>query len=142
MKQVYTIGYSGRSTEDMKAIIEDLDASLFDIRFSPFSRNPAWAGRNLRSVFGFRYFHVKNLGNANYKGDGPISILDYNAGRLAIEKSARPVILMCACGHYATCHRATVARMLQADGFTVEEIGFKPALAHKPALVQNGLFDG
>ena len=142
MKQVYTIGYSGRNIDGVKAIVEDLDAVLFDIRFSPFSGNPAWEGRNLSSVFGFRYFHVKALGNANYKGDGPISILDYNAGRRAIEKSARPVILMCACGHYATCHRATVAGMLKADGFTVEEIGLKPAPARKPTLAQKGLFDG
>lgn len=142
MNQVYTIGYSGRSVEDVKAIVEDLDAVLFDIRFSPFSRNPDWTGQRLRSAFGFRYFHVKTLGNANYKSDGPISILDYNAGRLAIEKSTRPVVLMCACAHYATCHRATVATMLRADGFTVEEIGFKPAPARKPTLAQKGLFDG
>jgi len=141
--QVYTIGYSGRKPEEVKQIACDLGAVLFDIRFSPRSRIPQWAGSNVKALVGAgNYLHMKALGNANYKVDGPIAILDYNAGRLAIEQSTRPVILMCACTHYATCHRATVANMLQSDGFTVEEIGVKPAPARKPALTQRGLFDG
>ncbi len=30
---------------------------------------------------------------------------------------------MCGCKDYQTCHRKTIAEMLRADGFEVEEIG-------------------
>ena len=71
---------------------------------------------------GARYHHIKALGNRNYKG-GPISIVDYEAGKAAIERSGRPVILTCVCRDYTTCHRRAVAERLREEGLEVEEVG-------------------
>lgn len=130
-KTVYTIGYAGRKPDELKAIVEEHDAMLFDIRFSPFSRDPQWAGRALTALLKDRYVHVKALGNANYKNGGPITILDYPSGLTAILHSPRPVMLLCVCGNPSTCHRTTVAGMLREHGCTVTEIGhvFKPIVA-------------
>lgn len=128
-RQVYTIGYTGRKPEEVKRIVRDMDAVLFDIRFSPRSRIPQWAGSNVSALVGVgNYRHVKALGNANYKGDGPVELVNYPAGLAAILASTRPVILMCACGNPATCHRTVVAHMLAADGLEVVEISSKPQL--------------
>ncbi len=39
-RSVYTIGYQGRSIEEISAVVDQLDAILVDIRFSPRSRRP------------------------------------------------------------------------------------------------------
>lgn len=130
--QVYTIGYTGRKPADIEKVVKDLDAILLDIRFSPYSRVSHWMGYSLRAKFGDRYHHVKALGNANYKG-GSVEIVDYAAGRDTIESLDKPVILMCACGDPATCHRTVVAEMLRADGFTVAEIDQSFTAPSKPA---------
>lgn len=118
---VYTIGYSGRRPDEVRRIVKNLNAILFDIRFSPRSWLPQWAGSGVCSLVDGDYRHLKALGNANYKG-GPVSIVDYEAGRAAIQITERPVILMCVCGDPAHCHRTVVAEMLRADGFTVVEL--------------------
>lgn len=129
---VYTIGYSGRKPEELKQIAKDLNATLLDIRFSPRSRLPQWAGSNVKSLVDGDYQHIKALGNANYKGDGPVEIVDYAAGRAAIRANQRPVILMCACGDPTHCHRTVVANMLREEGFTVTELNAaKPPAAPK-----------
>ena len=110
-KIVYTMGYSGRKLDDVQRIVQELEAVLFDIRFSPRSRSPVWNGANLRRVLGARYQHIKAHGNRNYKG-GAISVVDYEAGKAAIARSGRPEILMCVCRDCATCHRRTVADRL------------------------------
>lgn len=122
-QQIYTLGYSGRSPAEIKQLVDNLDAVLLDIRFSPRSRIPHWAGKNLRALLGeTRYQHLKALGNRNYKG-GPIALVDYEAGQAAITQAKRPVILMCVCHDYHTCHRAVVAERLRAAGFQVTELG-------------------
>lgn len=129
-RQVYTIGYSGRKPEEIKRIVRDMDAVLFDIRFSPRSRIPQWAGSNVSALVGAgSYRHLEALGNSNYKGDGPVEIVNYSAGLAAILASDRPVILMCACTDPTTCHRTVVAHMLAADGLEVVEIGSKPQMS-------------
>lgn len=131
---IYTVGYSGIKVTDLKRAVEELDALIMDIRYSPMSRIPMWRRENLTATFGERYVHVRALGNVNYKG-GPISIVDYVAGRRAIENSNRTVILMCVCGHYATCHRAVVASLLRSDGFEVEELNVKRVIPESPLAV-------
>jgi uncharacterized protein (DUF488 family) len=124
-KQVYTLGYTGRKLDGLKAIVQEKQAILFDIRFSPRSRNPVWNGGNLRQAFGARYKHIRALGNANYRGNS-VRIQDFDAGLRAIAESGRPVILMCACKDYGSCHRSVIATRLRELGYVVTEISTKP----------------
>ena len=135
-KSVYTLGYSGRKMPEIEALVNRLGAVIFDIRFSPRSRAPVWSGKNFQTVFGARYRHVKALGNKNYKG-GPIALVDFEAGKKAIETMGRPVILMCVCKNPAICHRTTIAERLRVEGFTVEELAPKPK---RPRTIQLCLF--
>jgi hypothetical protein len=132
---VYTIGYQGRTPEQLRRIAEERDAVIFDIRQYAGSRNPMWAKSNLAKALAGRYRHVNALGNANYKGAlGPgagIVISDFDAGRAAIDAEGRSVILMCACRDAEGCHRTTVANLLRATGagYRIEEIPFAAPVA-------------
>jgi uncharacterized protein (DUF488 family) len=123
-KKVYTIGYTGRTPEELWTIAETLDADIFDIRFSPRSRVAHWNGGRLIEALAGRYRWVQALGNAGYK-IGTTRLLDFDAGREEIERNPRPVILMCACKDYADCHRSAIADKLRALGFDVHEIQAK-----------------
>ncbi len=118
---IYTYGYGGKHPEELEKLVAELNATLFDVRFSPRSRNPAWSGKRLRERFNDRYQHVKAFGNANYKG-GPILIVDYEVGKALIEQSDRPVILICVCKDSVICHRTYIAKLLTVEGFAVEEL--------------------
>ena len=122
--QVYTIGYTGRTPGEIKQIVEERDAMLFDIRYSTNSRHSRWTQPYLQAVLQDRYVHVRALGNVNYQLISPIKILDYEVGRDQIEHCSKPVILMCACEKYEACHRQVVADLLRRDGFDVQEIEF------------------
>jgi uncharacterized protein (DUF488 family) len=125
-QQVYTFGYSGHTSAQLKQLAEELDAIVFDIRFSPRSRDPQWSGKRLRAALGHRYQHIRELGNENYKS-GPIQLVDFvqlvdfEAGRTLIEDSNKPVILMCVCHNYHDCHRSVVASKLAAFGIATKE---------------------
>jgi uncharacterized protein (DUF488 family) len=118
----YAIGYSGRTPEGIKAIVEELDAYLVDIRFVPFSRNPGFRKKALESLLGSRYVHLKILGNRNYKG-GPLELVNYEGGRAALEVLDKPALLMCMCKDAGTCHRTIVLEKLAQDGFETQEWG-------------------
>jgi len=133
-QKVYTMGYGGQKLPLVQKAVAELGAVIFDIRYSPRSRNPTWNGANLRRVLGARYRHVKAFGNRNYKG-GPVEIVDYEAGKKAVEQCGRPVILMCVCRDYQRCHRRNIAEQLRADGFEVEELD-----PSAPAITQQRLF--
>lgn len=120
---VYTLGYTGRKPHDIKALVTALDATLIDIRFSPLSRCAYWTKQAFVTLLGDRYQHLKALGNANYKSDGPVHLVDFAAGEAHIAASPRPVVLMCGCKDAHTCHRTHVAQLLRNHGYTVEEVG-------------------
>jgi uncharacterized protein (DUF488 family) len=119
--RVYTIGYSGRKPAEILEIARDLDATVFDVRFSPRSRVPHWTRGRLEALLGDRYRHVRALGNRNYRG-GPTDLVDFPAGLELIRESNRPVILMCACKDPAFCHRSTIAEKLRRAGMEVTEL--------------------
>jgi uncharacterized protein (DUF488 family) len=122
MPKLYTIGYSGRTPQEIETIVELLDARLVDVRYSPASRLPQWSGLCLRQLFGDRYIHLRQFGNVNYKNGGPIQLVDYESGKAILSGLDRPVVLMCVCSDPAICHRTHLARLLRQDGFEVEEI--------------------
>ena len=117
MSKVYTFGYGGRAPQDIATIAASLGAAVVDIRFNPQSRRPEWNGGRLREFLagqGVRYAHVKALGNENYKG-GPIKLYLPELGVKVVGAflETQPVVLLCACREVATCHRLTVAELLQ-----------------------------
>jgi uncharacterized protein (DUF488 family) len=120
--EVYTLGYSGRNLIELMWIARALDAVIFDIRYSVWSYNPEFRQKRLAKALGERYRHVGDLGNINHYGGGEIQLVDYAAGRVQIEASERPVVLMCACRNAETCHRTTIANRLRAEGFTVIDL--------------------
>lgn len=132
--KVYTLGYYGRDPEQVLALAERLDATVFDCRFSPRSRDPRWSGKRLSELMQSRYRHVRQFGNRNYKG-GPIELVDYPAGIQMIEAAGNNVILMCVCKDYKKCHRTTIAVALESDGYETYEIG-EIAVDNTPQLIR------
>src|SRR5581483_2491336 len=116
MKTIYTAGYTGMTVEQLEGMMARLEGRplLVDVRFSPRSRNPAWAGSNLRARFGADYLHVNALGNRNYRGGGPIELVDADEGARVVGPilKDRPVVLLCACKDHRECHRKDAAEAL------------------------------
>jgi len=124
MHTLYTAGYTGLKPDQLKATAERLGAVVADIRFRPFSRNPAWSKVNAEKVLGARYVWVKGLGNKNYKG-GPIAFDDLESGISLVGTllETQPVILLCVCPDVETCHRKTAAEKLaEAIGCEVKHL--------------------
>lgn len=141
--QVYTLGYSGRKPEEIKQLLKDHDAVLFDIRFSPRSRVPHWNAGPFRQLLGDGYRHVKELGNKNYKDhDAGIELVDFEAGVVLIAASKKPVFLMCGCPDPEHCHRTTAANLLRERGYEVQEIDppAKKSRKKTPPTIQLSLF--
>ena len=114
---LYTVGYAGRTLEELVALAEAHQALLVDIRYSARSRIPAFTQASLARGLGDRYVHVPALGNRNYQA-GPIALADYPAGREAIRAllmHETALVLLCVCRNVQTCHRATVAEALSND---------------------------
>ncbi|KPL72275.1 hypothetical protein ADN00_15790 [Ornatilinea apprima] len=115
MHELYDVGYQSiKNSGVLIQLAEKMGAVVYDIRFSPKSSDPQWAGINLEITLGGRYIHLKELGNKNYKG-GPIELVDQSAGLEAVysELQNRPVILMCGCWDREKCHRKTAARLFE-----------------------------
>ena len=125
-RKIYTFGYIGQDQELLKRTVEGLGAYLFDIRYSPRSRSLKWNKSSLQALLGQRYKWVKAFGNENYNTDGPIKIVDFEAGRLEIDRLSSPVILMCACKHAEWCHRSVVGEQLVYMGYMVQELNIQP----------------
>lgn len=121
-QKVYGIGYSKRTQDEIKKLALTLDATVFDVRFSPRSRNPVWSGKRLAEALGDRYEHVRDFGNRNFKG-GPIDLVNFAGGLQRVLDSPKPVILMCVCGDPKKCHRTTVGKLLAAQGIEFVELG-------------------
>jgi hypothetical protein len=114
MHPIYTVGYGAGWTPAQLAIeLERLDAELWDIRYRPTSRQPAWTQAELQALLGPRYRHEAGLGNVNYQG-GPI-VLAHPAQALPCARDTlrqRPIMLLCQCPNALTCHRSSAATFL------------------------------
>jgi uncharacterized protein (DUF488 family) len=129
MHTIYTIGYSGWTPAALKAAVDARGVLLVDIRYSPRSRRPEWRTDALARLWGENvaqhYVWWRELGNVNYKGEGPIVLAD---PELALVPAAtlliwRPIALLCACRRHEGCHRLTAADYLsQALGAPVEHL--------------------
>lgn len=132
--KLYTLGYTGLKPERLKAIAEQLDAVVADIRYSPRSRVPYWNAGPLARLLGDRYQNVKALGNVNYAGGGPIKLSNPEAGAKAIKHLIKhhAVILLCACKEVAHCHRKQAAEFVGAK-LRIEIEHLNPATMGKPS---------
>ncbi len=109
---LYDLGYNDlKKADELAQIAQALSAIVVDIRFMPHTRNPEFSQTHLREVLGENYVHVGELGNANYKGEGGIELVNVESGMMITHGllAMKPVILICACWKRAECHRLTVA---------------------------------
>lgn len=120
---IYTTGYAAWSSlRAFQAALARTNALVVDVRETPYSKMPDWTGENLAATLGANYAHIREWGNTARKRGG-IQIADFEGGlrRLIRLTPARPVVLMCGCRDYSTCHRATLADKLRVRGFSVQE---------------------
>ena len=124
----YTIGYSGRTIEDLQRILAKEDGAILDIRISPRSRKPGFNEKRLEAMFGDRYLWLPEFGNDSE--DEEIRLSDPNFGLTIIEAIYKDsvadgwngsVFLMCLCKDATTCHRSEVARLMREHGYEVTE---------------------
>jgi hypothetical protein len=139
MNPIYTAGYGGHVARSLVLAARQLDALVIDIRHSPRSKNPGYDQKELIGALDSRYHHLPQLGNVNYGGQGAIQLANAEEGiRRVLEIAhARTVILMCGCGEFSGCHRATVAQLLAMKGVSTEELTWPPV----PTLNLKGLPD-
>lgn len=145
MNTLYTIGYTGRSLDELADIAKAHAAGIVDIRFSAWSREPKWRKADLAKSMehrGVAYTHIRELGNINYDSPKPIEIArpDEGCAALAVLLKHRPQILLCACEDVERCHRSVVAGMMQERyGVEVVHLGKRPK-AEEPSGIQGDLF--
>jgi len=113
---IFTVGYHNISRKDLKDKVNEKDAAIIDIRYIPFSRNLFWTQDQLQEVFGSRYYHIKQLGNVNYKIKNSFKISDINAGLESLSpilEKYKNIFLLCACKDLKTCHRLIIAEEIK-----------------------------
>jgi len=109
-----TAGYKNYSFYQFKKMVEDLDALVIDVRYSPYTKLPFWGRQSLEENLCERYVHIREFGNRAYN-QGEIEIDDFASGLttfLDVTENANVVILLCACEEFEACHRKVVAEML------------------------------
>lgn len=130
LPKLYTIGYTGRTIDEIAGMAHALSAIVVDIRMSPRSKVDQWSGMRIRSDLEHRevqYHHIPELGNLDYKQRGKIRIANADTGVKKLYRLTYPntcAILLCACPQADECHRKTVARLMEQHyGFKVEHVG-------------------
>lgn len=113
LNTIYTVGYQRWTPAGLQATCAELGAALLDIRYSPRSQRPEWAGTALAQLLGATYTHVAALGNRNFRGGtielaAPVKALPFVRNVLATQ----PIILLCVCADATTCHRSVAATWL------------------------------
>jgi hypothetical protein len=121
INQIYTTGYAGKDISDLKPLVESLDATLVDIRFSPYSEVMVWRQVYLKTLLGRKYLHILNLGNRSYK-EGKIAIQNLQLGIETLIGLDTNAILFCACETLENCHRRVIADELKRRGIETVEI--------------------
>lgn len=131
-RTILTVGYNGGWTPELLAReLTDRRATLLDIRHNPTSMKPEWRREALRRQLGDRYMHIPALGNVNYQG-GPIQLAEPDAALIPVRRllAHGPVVLLCACPNWQTCHRKQAADFLaQCLNATIEHLAAPVTLA-------------
>ncbi len=124
---IYLFGYSGKTLAQIERALGE-SGLLLDIRYSPHSRKAGFSKSGFERVFGDRYRHVRELGNAGYQS-GDLQLADPDVGLKIVEALAAeqdgPLFLMCACEDGEFCHRRYVGELLKKRGYTIREYDFE-----------------
>jgi hypothetical protein len=121
INQIYTTGYAGKDINDLKPLTDALDATLVDIRFSPYSEVVVWRQIYLKTLLGRKYVHILNLGNRSYKED-KIAIQNLKLGVETLISLDASAILFCDCEKLESCHRRVIIEELKKRGIETIEI--------------------
>ncbi len=121
MQNIFTTGYTGKNVNDLRPMLDALDAILIDIRFAPFSRIMHWQKVYLKALLGNKYRHVPNLGNRTFK-ENKVTIQNLQLGLETVLSLNENAVLMCACEKSADCHRRLIIAELNQRNIETEEI--------------------
>lgn len=117
----YTTCYAGKDINDLKPMLEALNAILVDVRFSPTSETLRWRQIYLKALLREKYRHIPQLGNRANRC-GPNQIQHLELGLKVLISFGTSAILMCECADPQNCHRLIIARELRRKGFDTEEL--------------------
>lgn len=145
MGQVFTIGYEGASLADFVGTLQTAGVRhVADIRELPQSRRPGFSKNKLAEALaqaGITYEHIKQLGDpkpgreAARRGDhaefqrifsAHMELAESVTAVASLAKSAtdKPTALLCYERNPQECHRAIVARHLNAEySLSIQHIG-------------------
>ena len=121
MQKIFTTGYTAKDINDLRPMIDALDAVLADIRFAPYSQVLHWRQVYLKVLLGSKYRHIPNLGNRTYKED-KITIQNLQLGLETVFSLNKNAVLMCACEKAENCHRRLIIAELNKRDIETEEI--------------------
>jgi hypothetical protein len=134
--RIYSTGYTGKDINDLKPMLDALDAYLVDVRFSPTSQILHWRQVYLKVLLGRKYLHIPNLGNRTFKEE-KITIQNLKLGVETLLKLEHNTILFCACERAENCHRRMIIAELNKHGIEVEEL---KTWKTRDSAQQNNLF--
>jgi uncharacterized protein (DUF488 family) len=121
MQEIFTTGYTGKDINDLKPMLETLDAILVDVRLVPYSQVFRWRQMYLKALLGKKYLHIPNLGNRTYK-ENKITIQNLKLGVETVLHLEVNVVLMCECEKFVDCHRREIAEEFHKRGIETIEI--------------------
>lgn len=119
--RIYSTGYTGKDINDLKPMLDALDACLVDVRFSPTSQIMHWRQVYLKILLGRKYLHIPNLGNRTFKEE-KITIQNLKLGIETLLNLDHNTVLFCACERVENCHRRVIIAELNKQGIEVEEL--------------------
>ncbi|MDQ3711274.1 MAG: DUF488 domain-containing protein [Acidobacteriota bacterium] len=117
----YTTGYAGKDINDLKPLVNALDAVLIDLRFSPTSETMRWRQVYLKTLLREKYHHVTQLGSRAFRERGN-QIQNLDLGIKILVSFNENAVLMCECADPKVCHRLLIAEELRHKGFEAEEL--------------------
>ena len=120
-QKIFTTGYTAKDINDLRPMLDALEAVLVDIRFAPYSQVLHWRQIYLKVLLGSKYLHIPNLGNRTYKED-KITIQNLQLGLETVLSLSKNAILMCACETAEKCHRRVIIAELKKRNIETEEI--------------------
>ena len=120
-QKIFTTGYTAKDINDLRPMLDALEAVLVDIRFAPYSQVLHWRQIYLKVLLGSKYLHIPKLGNRTDKED-KITIQNLQLGLETVFSLSKNAILMCACETAEKCHRRVIIAELKKRNIETEEI--------------------
>jgi uncharacterized protein (DUF488 family) len=117
----YTTGCAGRDINDLKPLLDALDAVLVDVRFSPTSEIMRWRQVYLKTLLREKYYHLPQLGSRAFR-ENKAQIQNLDLGLKILVSFNANAVLMCRCADPQQCHRMVIAQALRRRGFEAEEL--------------------